>query len=287
MSVPTISFEFFPPKTDKAADVLWAAVPELAAMAPRYMTCTYGAGGTTRDGTVDTLKKMMTYGDTPLAAHLTFINSRKEELKDYTDALWDMGVQHIIALRGDMPADADVNWPLDADENYFQYTSNFVEGLKSWHDFEISVGCYPEKHPDAPSLEADIQALKLKCDAGADRAITQFFFDNDLYFAFVEKCQAQGIDTPIVPGLLPIHDFPSMCGFAKRCQAHVPDWLHEKFEGLEDKPEEAQKIATDLLILQAQELAAQGVEHLHFYTLNKSAMTAEVCEALGYGAKAT
>ena len=281
MSTPTISFEFFPPKSDKAAETLFNAVDSLAALGPKYMTCTYGAGGSTRDGTVDTLKKMSAH-EIPLAAHLTFINSRKEELKEYTDGLWEMGVKHIVALRGDMPADADVNWPLEADENYFQYTSDFVEGLKGWHDFEISVGCYPEKHPDAESLEADIQALKLKCDAGADRAITQFFFDNDDYFRFVEQVRAAGIETPICPGLLPIHDFKSMCGFAKRCQANVPDWLHEKFAGLEDAPEDAQKIATDLLILQVEDLAKQGVEHIHFYTLNKSAITDEACAALGY-----
>ncbi|MEM7650670.1 MAG: methylenetetrahydrofolate reductase [NAD(P)H] [Pseudomonadota bacterium] len=278
---PSISFEFFPPKSEKSADALFSAVDALAALSPSYMTCTYGAGGSTRDGTVDTLKKMMAHG-IPLAAHLTFINSRKEELKEYTGGLWDMGVRHIVALRGDMPADADVNWPLDADENYFQYTSDFVEGLKAWNDFEISVGCYPEKHPDAPSLEADIAALKLKCDAGADRAITQFFFDNDVYFKFRDLCEAAGIDTPIVPGLLPIHDFQSMCNFAKRCQANVPDWLHEKFDGLKDRPEDAQKMAADLLVLQTEELAAQGVPHIHFYTLNKPAITDEACMALGY-----
>lgn len=285
MSRPSISFEFFPPKTDKAADALWRAVPELAALDPLYMTCTYGAGGSTRDGTVDTLKKMMAH-DIPLAAHLTFINSRKEELKDYTDGLWEMGVRHIVALRGDMPADADVNWPLDTDENYFQYTSDFVEGLKGWHDFEISVGCYPEKHPDAPDMQADLAALKLKCDAGADRAITQFFFDNDVYFAFLELCEKEGITTPICPGLLPIHDFKSMCNFAKRCQAQVPGWLHERFDGVLDNPEEAEKIATDLLVMQVEDLAVKGVDHIHFYTLNKSAITTEACEALGYRAKA-
>ena len=284
VSRPAISFEFFPPKSDKAADALWNAAGELAKLEPKYMTVTYGAGGSTKSGTVDTLSKMMCH-NIPLAAHLTFINSRKEELKAYTDQLWDMNVRHIVALRGDMPADADVNWPLDSDENYFQYTSDFVEGLKSWNDFEISVGCYPEKHPDAPSLEADIQALKLKCDAGANRAITQFFFDNEDYIRFVEQCQKAGIDTPICPGLLPIHDFKNMCNFAKRCQANVPSWLHEKFDGVESAAE-TEKIAADLLITQVQGLAELGATHIHFYTLNKSAITAEACKALGYTAKA-
>ncbi len=281
---PSISFEFFPPKSEKAAAALLDTTAALAELSPKYMTVTYGAGGSTQDGTVDTLKRMMEH-DIPLAAHLTFINSRKEELKAYTDGLWDMGVRHIIALRGDMPSDGDVNWPLETDDDYFQYTSDFVEGLKSWNDFEISVGCYPEKHPDAPSMDADLKALKLKCDAGADRAITQFFFDNDVFYRFVDECAAAGINTPLCPGLLPIHDFKSMCKFAKRCQAQVPDWLHERFGAVENA-EEAEKIATDLLVMQAQDLAKNGVEHMHFYTLNKSAITAEACEALGYKAKA-
>ncbi len=285
MTQPTISFEFFPPKNEKMAEVLWGAVPELAALAPSYMTVTYGAGGSTSTGTVETLKKMMGENEgIPLASHFTFINATKDELKAYTDGLWDMGVKHIVALRGDMPADSDVQWPLEADARYFQYTSDFVAGLKGWHDFEISVGCYPEKHPDAPSLEADIAALKLKCDAGADRAITQFFFDNDVYYAFREACEKAGIETPIVPGLLPIYDFKSMCGFAKRCQASVPDWLHGKFEDVSE--EDAMKIATDLLIGQSLDLADNGVEHIHYYTMNKAPITVAAAQALGHKAKA-
>ena len=281
INIPSISFEFFPAKTDHGAAALLDTAKALAAIGPQYMTVTYGAGGTTQDGTRKTLAGMAEFG-VPLAAHLTFINARKEELKAYTDTLWDAGVRHIVALRGDMPDDEDVNWPLDDDDNYFQYTSDFVEGLKGWHDFEISVGCYPEKHPDAPSLEADIHALSLKCGAGADRAITQFFFDNELYFRFVDQVRDAGIDTPICPGLLPIHDFKSMCGFAKRCAADVPAWLHDKFEAVGDNAEDAQKLATELLITQAEDLAARGVDHLHFYTLNKSAITKDVCAALGY-----
>jgi methylenetetrahydrofolate reductase (NADPH) len=280
MNKPTLSFEFFPPKNDSMAEVLWDAVPKLAALDPKYMTVTYGAGGSTRDGTVDTLKKMMALHDIPMAAHLTFINTTKDELKAYTDGLWDMGVRHIIALRGDMPPDTDVAWPLDADDNYFQYTSDFVEGLKGWHDFEISVGCYPEKHPDAPSLDADIEALKKKCDAGADRAITQFFFNNDDYYAFVEKVRAAGITTPICPGLLPIYDFKSMTGFAKRCQAHVPSWMRGEFAGTEDKPEEALKVSEELLVTQALDLAEQGVEHLHVYSMNKAPLSVALAKSL-------
>ncbi|MCK5285132.1 MAG: methylenetetrahydrofolate reductase [NAD(P)H] [Alphaproteobacteria bacterium] len=280
---PTISFEFFPPKTEKSTEMLWKTVAELATLDPKFMTVTYGAGGSTRDGTVNTIEQIMEQTNIPTGSHLTFINTPKEELHSYIDELWNKNIHHIIALRGDMPD--NLQWPLDSDGDYFQYTSDFVEGLKKWHAFEISVGCYPEKHPDAPSLEADIQALKLKCDAGADRALTQFFFENDKYYSFVDKCRVAGIDTPICPGLVPIHDFKSLVRFAKNCNANIPDWLHEKFDGLEDKPEEAMKIATDLLVEQTLDLAGNGVKHFHFYTLNKVNIIREACTALGYKIK--
>jgi len=279
VSTPTFSFEFFPPKTEKAAESLWEAVPELIDLGPKFMTVTYGAGGSTKDGTIDTISKKMGMTDIPIGSHLTFLNTTKQDLKDYTDGLWDKGVKHIVALRGDMPA--DLQWPLDNDGDYFQYTSDFVEGLLGWHDFEISVGAYPEKHPDSGSLADDIRALKLKCDAGAHRGLTQFFFDNDIYYNFVEKCEAAGIKMPVCPGILPIHDFKSMCNFAKRCEANVPDWLHEKFAGLEDKPEEARKVAIDLLVSQTEDLVKNGVAHIHYYTLNKSDITRQAVEAIG------
>lgn len=278
---PTISFEFFPPKTDKAEEALWEAVPELARLDPSYMTVTYGAGGSTRDGTIKTLRRARDAYGIPLASHLTFINSTKQEMYELVDSLWEEGIRHIIALRGDMPS--DLHWPLDPDAEYFQYTSDFVEGLAARHPFEISVGCYPEKHPDAENMEADLNALKLKCDAGATRAITQFFFDNDLFYDFHEKCAKAGITTPIVPGLLPIHDFASMCKFAKRCQASVPDWLHGRFEDV--SAEDAYKIAVDLLVGQSEDLVSGGVDHIHYYTLNKAAITTEACMALGYEKK--
>lgn len=278
MSKPTFSFEFFPPKTDKSAETLWKAVPELVEMDPKFMTVTYGAGGSTKDGTIDTIKKKMDMTDIPIGSHLTFLNTTKEELREYVDGLWNKGVKHIVALRGDMPA--DLQWPLDNDGEYFQYTSDFVEGLLEWHPFEISVGAYPEKHPDSKSLEDDIYALKMKCDAGAHRALTQFFFDNDVYYSFVEKCQKAGVKTIMSPGLLPVHDFKSMCGFSKRCGALVPNWMYEKFEGLEDKPEDARKVAIDLLVSQTEDLVKNGVEHIHYYTLNKSDITKQAVEAI-------
>lgn len=281
MSKPTISFEFFPPKTEKAEESLWEAMGELAKFDPSFMTVTYGAGGSTRDGTIKTLKRARDAYGIPLASHLTFINTTKDEMYNLVDELWAQNIRHLIALRGDMPE--DLHWPLDPDGEYFQYTSDFVEGLVARHKFEISVGCYPEKHPDAPDMDADLQALKLKCDAGATRAITQFFFDNDVFYTFLEKCAKAGITTPIVPGLLPIHDFASMRKFAARCKASVPDWLQGRFEDV--SAEDAYKIAVDLLIGQTQDLAENGIEHFHFYTLNKATITSETCEALGYRKK--
>jgi methylenetetrahydrofolate reductase (NADPH) len=277
---PAISFEFFPAKTEKSDAALQQAMDVLAS---GYMTVTYGAGGGTRDGTFKTLTRARDAYGIPLASHLTFINSTKEQMYALADELWNENIKHIIALRGDMPD--DLQWPLDMDGNYFQYTSYFVEALLARHPFEISVGCYPEKHPDASNMNADIEALKLKCGAGAHRAITQFFFDNDVFYEFRDTCAKAGIKTPIIPGVLPIHDFKSMCGFAKRCHTDVPDWLHDKFSGLENNPQEAEKIASDLLSEQVADLQKNGVEHFHFYTLNKSNITAQACEYLGYKAK--
>ncbi len=278
MSKPTFSFEFFPPKTEKSAEYLSSAVSDLIKLNPKFMTVTYGAGGTTKDGTIDTIAKKMDMTNIPIGSHLTFINTTKQELYKYIDGLWERGIKHIVALRGDMPD--DLQWPLNEDGEYFQYTSDFVEGILSRHPFEISVGAYPEKHPDSKSLNTDVYALGMKCEAGATRALTQFFFDNEVYYNFVEKCENAGITTPICPGILPIHDFKSMCNFAKRCDTNVPLWLYNKFDGLENKPEEARKVAIELLVKQSEDLAQNGVKHIHYYTLNKSNITRQAVEAI-------
>ena len=276
MAKPTISFEFCPPKSDEES--FWGEVAKLAELDPKFMTVTYGAGGSTRDKTIEIASQMNKKTGIPTASHLTYINSTREEIYNLAQELWEKDIKHIVALRGDMPE--GLNWPLDEDKSYFQYTSHFVVALKARHDFEISVGCYPEKHPDAPSLEKDIEALKKKCRAGADRAITQFFFDNTLYYDFVEQAEQAKVRMPICPGLLPVHDYLRMCGFAERCQASVPDWIHDKFLGVKDKPEEAYKLAEELLLKQVEDLIEQGVEHIHFYTLNRSGITQEVCKAM-------
>lgn len=246
-------------------DGLLETAKTLCRFDPAFMTVTFGAGGSTRDGTLQTLRALQSVTDVPLACHLTFISITRTELKFYLDTLWDMGVRHIVALRGDLPA--DLQWPLDPDLDYYQYTSDFIEGIKSHLPFEISVGAYPEKHPDAPDREADLLALKKKCDAGADRAITQFFFDHDSYGEFLRDTDRIGIETPIVPGILPIGNYESLLKFAGRCGAVVPETIRQKFETADMADHSA--LAAEILRGQVEDLTAAGASHLHFYTLNK------------------
>ena len=268
MSSPTISFEFFPPKTPQGEHTLLETVRTLAQHNPTFMTVTFGAGGSTRDGTLKTLQAIRAVTDIPLACHLTFISITRTELRAYLDRLWDMGVRHIVALRGDMPA--DLQWPLDPDLDYFQYTSDFIEGIKAHKPFEISVGAYPDKHPDAPDMAADLLALKKKCAAGADRAITQFFFDHARYGDFLKEVEAAGIKTPVTPGILPIGNYESLLKFAGRCGALIPPDIKDRFEKA-DEAEHA-KIAADILKWQIDDLTRLGAKHLHIYTLNKADM---------------
>lgn len=257
---------------------MWDAVPELAALDPKFMTVTYGAGGSTKDKTIGIAEKMAAEQPMPIASHLTFLTTTREDLQAYIEELWTRNVRHIVALRGDVPKGK--TFDDFAGDEYYKTTPEFIADIVSRHDFEISVGAYPEKHPDAKTLDDDIQTLKEKLDAGGHRALTQFFFENETYYKYIEKCQKAGIKKPIAPGLVPVHDFHGLVRFAKNCQANVPAWLHEKFEGLDDKPEEAKKVATELLVKQTQDLAANGVEHIHFYTLNKASITSEACKAI-------
>lgn len=273
---PTISFEFFPAKTDKGLENLKRDAKTLSKLNPNYMTVTYGAGGTTQDKTFDIVKQMQNLTGKPIASHLTYINKPKQEIYTLADEIWERGIHHLVALRGDLPE--DLHWPLDPDADYFQYTSHFVAALKARQNFEISVGAYPEKHPDAPSLDADIEALMKKFDAGADRAITQFFFDNKHYYEFLEKCDKTGIKKPIVPGILPIHDFEKMMGFAKTCNTTVPYEIQKQF--IESAPEDHEKIAEEIFINQCKDLIDNGALHLHIYTLNKADMLERACKEL-------
>ncbi len=279
MPAPTFSFEFFPPKTPQSEADLSLTAAALAATGPRYMTVTYGAGGTTREGTLQTVTRLAQETRVPMAAHLTFCATPKADLDRYIDALWDAGIHHLVALRGDLPPGKSM-----ADytgDQYYHYTSDFVEALLKRHPFEISVGAYPEKHPDAPSLALDIEALRKKCNAGATRAITQFFFDNEIYYRFLDLTAKAGITTPIIPGLLPIADYARVVRFAGQCHATIPPAYQSAFAAAEGKPDEIQKLATELLARQVEDLVRHGVPHIHFYTLNRSEICLAACKAAG------
>ncbi|MDB5492311.1 MAG: metF [Micavibrio sp.] len=275
---PKISLEFFPPKTDAGKAHFWEQVDKLSILKPAFMTVTYGAGGSTRDWTIDTAAEMQRRTGINTAAHLTCVNTMKDGIAEIAHKLWDSGVRHIVALRGDIPAaDAPLVY---SDSSYYHYANELVDGLKGLHDFEISVAAYPEKHPDAADLDSDIAFLKRKCDAGADRAITQFFFDNKNFYTFRDRAIAAGITTPIIPGLLPISDFNRVCKVAGTCQASIPDWLRAKFENIQDA-DEVRRIGHELLVEQIRDLCSHGVDHLHFYTLNRADLTIDACQAAG------
>lgn len=276
-SAPGLSFEFFPPKTEKGAADLDQAATALAALNPLYMTVTYGAGGSTRDGTFETAQRLAALTGAKMGCHLTFCGTPKDTLHDYATRLWQSGIRHIVALRGDLPPGKSMA-DYTGDE-FYHYTSDFVTALKQLHPFEVSVGAYPEKHPDAPSLALDIEALKKKCAAGATRAITQLFFSNDIYYRFLEQTARAGITTPIVPGLLPIGDFARTLKFAAACQASVPHRLHERFAGASEQ--DSFSIGVDILAEQIADLARNGVRHFHFYTLNRSDLCIAACKAAG------
>jgi methylenetetrahydrofolate reductase (NADPH) len=275
---PAISLEFFPPKTEAGKLNFWEQVDRLSVLKPVFMTVTYGAGGSTRDWTIDTAAEMQRRTGINTAAHLTCVNTMKDGIAEIAHRLWSEGVKHIVALRGDIP---EIDAPLVySDDSYYHYANELVAGLKALHDFEISVAAYPEKHPDAADLDSDIARLKQKCDAGSDRAITQFFFDNKDFYSFRDKAAAAGITTPIIPGLLPISDFNRVCKVAGTCQASVPEWLRQKFENVQNA-DDVRRIGHELLVAQISDLLANGVDHLHFYTLNRADLTIDACRAAG------
>jgi methylenetetrahydrofolate reductase (NADPH) len=274
-----VSFEFFPPKSAEMEEQLWRAIQRLAPLAPSYVSVTYGAGGSTRERTHATVKRLVDETALAPAAHLTCVSATREEILEVADQYWDAGVRHIVALRGDAPAG-----PGQAYEPHpggFAYACDLVEGLRTRHDFEISVAAYPEGHPTATSLKADVENLKRKVDAGATRAITQFFFDNGTYFRFVDLCRAAGITVPIVPGIMPIMNYAQACRFAQMCGATIPSSMARHFEGLDGDPDTRKLVAAALAAEQCTKLADHGVEELHFYTLNRADLTYAICHLLG------
>ncbi len=275
---PRVSFEFFPPNSEKMEQTLWRSIERLAVLAPRFVSVTYGADGSTRERTHAAVARILKETRLTAAPHLTCVGASRGEIDAIARGYWDMGVRHLVALRGDPPRVSDGYRP---HPDGYAYAADLVAGLKRVADFDISVAAYPEVHPEAPGAAFDLDNLKRKLDAGASRAITQFFFDVDVYFRFRDRCAAAGIDSALVPGILPITRFPQLESFASMCGASVPDWLRERFAGLEDDAETRQLIAASVAIEQVRLLQRAGVSDFHFYTLNRSELTFAICHALG------
>jgi methylenetetrahydrofolate reductase (NADPH) len=274
-----VSFEFFPPKTAEMEQSLWEAISRLAPLEPNFVSVTYGAGGSTRERTHTTVKRILAETMLTPAAHLTCVAATRAEIDAVIGAYAQAGVRHIVALRGD---------PLGgAGEKYAPHTGGYhnaadlVAGIKRLTDLEVSVSAYPEKHPDSPSVSADIDMLKAKVDAGATRAITQFFFENDLYFRYLDRVRAAGIDIPIVPGILPVQNFKTTKTFAARCGASVPAWLADRFDGLDDDAATRKLIAAAVAAEQVLDLVDHGVTDFHFYTMNRADLVYAICHLLG------
>jgi methylenetetrahydrofolate reductase (NADPH) len=273
-----VSFEFFPPKTDKAEQSLWTCVDRLAPLDPAFFSVTYGAGGSTRERTHSTVVRIRKETAVAPAAHLTCVGASRDEIDAVARNYWDAGIRHIVALRGD-PTDAAGGYQPHPDG--YAYAADLVAGLKKVGDFEISVAAFPEVHPEATGAAADIDNLKRKIDAGATRAITQFFFDVDVFFRFLDKAHAAGIDVPIVPGILPVTNFARVTQFAATCGTRVPDWMAGLFDGLDDDPETRTLVAATVAAEQCRMLRVNGIKNFHFYTLNRADLAYAICHILG------
>jgi methylenetetrahydrofolate reductase (NADPH) len=278
MPAPRLSFEFFPPKTEKLEEQLWACIRRLEPLGPRFVSVTYGAGGSTQERTHQTVARLVAETSLTPAAHLTCVGATRDEVDAVARRYWEAGVRHIVALRGDPPAGAATYTPHPG--GYAQ-AEDLVRGLKRIGEFEISVGAYPEMHPAAVSAEADLDFLKRKIDAGATRAITQYFFDTETYLRFLDRCLAKGITVPIVPGILPVSNFQQVVKFSAMCGASVPGWMGQLFEGLEEDVETRRMVAAVVAAEQVRLLQANGVDEFHFYTLNRPDLTYAIAHILG------
>ncbi len=273
-----ISFEFFPPKTDKMEETLWATMQTLEPLGPRFVSVTYGAGGSTRERTHNTVARIAKETTVPAAAHLTCVEASKAEIAEVAHAYWEAGVRHIVALRGDPPVAGTAFQP---HPQGYASAAELVEGLHKLHPFEISVSAYPETHPEATSAQSDLDNLKRKLDAGASRAITQFFHEPSTYFRFRDAAAAAGITAEITPGIMPVTNFAAIQRMSKMCGTDVPPWLGRLFEGLDDHPPARQLVAATIAAELCRRLYAGGVRHFHFYTLNRAELSYAICHLLG------
>jgi methylenetetrahydrofolate reductase (NADPH) len=278
-----VSFEFFPPKTGEMEKTLWEAIGRLEPLQPNFVSITYGAGGTTRERTHATVERIVQETTLKPAAHLTCVGASRSEIDAVVRGYYDAGVRHIVALRGDPPGGPDAPYHPTADG--YRSTAELVAGIKAIGDFEVSVAAYPERHPQSPNLLHDIDLLKRKVDAGADRAITQFFFDNSIYLRFLDVAAAAGLTIPIVPGIVPMQNFKQTAGFAKRTGASVPAWLAERFEGLDDDPATRRLVAAAVCAEQVVDLIDRGIQDLHFITMNRADLVFAICHLIGLRAQ--
>lgn len=273
-----ISFEFFPPKTEKMAETLWESVATLGPLGPRFVSVTYGAGGSTRERTHEQVVRIQNEAGIPAAAHLTCVNATRAEVDEVARHYWAEGIRHIVALRGDPPDGASGYVPHPGG---YENAADLIAGLKKVADFEISVAAYPEVHPDSPDAQADIENLKAKFDAGADRAITQFFFDPECFFRFRDKAAAAGIDAEIVPGIMPVMSFAAVQRMSGMCGTEIPGWMEGLFDGLDERPAARQLVSATIAAELCRKLYAGGVREFHFYTLNRAELSYAICHMLG------
>lgn len=280
-----VSFEFFPPKNDKMEASLWASVERLAPLGPEFVSVTYGAGGSTRERTHATVTRLVRETNLSPAGHLTCVGATREDVNDVIRSYWSGGIRHIVALRGDPPDGVGSRY--EPHPGGYETAADLVRAIKEIADFDVSVGGYPEIHPESPSLTADLDNLKRKVDAGANRIITQFFFDNVHYLKFVERVRANGIWCPIIPGIVPIHNFKQVARFASQCGAQMPPWLARRFDGLEDDPATTHLVAAAMAAEQVMDLVDHGIKTFHFYTLNRADLVYAICHLLGLRANVT
>ena len=273
-----VSFEFFPPKTERMGEILWDSFATLAPLEPRFVSVTYGAGGTTRERTHATVERIVRETSIPAAAHLTCVDASRAEIEEIARAYWEIGVRHIVALRGDPPVAGAAFTPRP---DGYASAADLVAGLKAVAPFEISVGAYPETHPEAASAAADLDNLKRKIDAGADRAITQFFFEPDTFLRFRDAAAAAGITAELVPGIMPVSNFGAVQKMSGMTGTAVPAWLAHLFEGLDDLPAARQLVAATVSAELCRRLYAGGVRQFHFYTLNRAELSYAICHLLG------